>query len=200
MESTMKDAMSVETTVETKEVVRKKSRSKPKTFKEGAVAAGLQALEALESSDDAARPVMITAKNLVEEGIEVIMRLRNKGVPLLRIYNDMRKATGMRIGYPTFAGYTCEIAKERGLKLEKTKKEAVAAPRHQPDPKPAGVAGEASMADGWVCGDCVEKSVRLESQAQPGAFYWRCPECRTLYADNAGEIATKRLQTAKKGE
>ncbi len=98
-----------------------KKRGKVKTIKETGFAAGLAALEALESSDIAALPATLTARVLVQEGIGTIVRLRAKNVPLLRIYNDMRRASGMKITFATFAGYVSDAARRAGLKFEKVK-------------------------------------------------------------------------------
>ena len=105
-----------------------KKRVKPQSLKESALAAGLEALQALESSEVMPRPVVMTARTLVEEGIESIMRSRTKGIPLIRIYTDLKKAAGLRIGYQTFAGYVSEFSKERGLRPAKPKAEAGAMP------------------------------------------------------------------------
>ena len=195
----MKDAM----TDASKSEVRK-ARVKPKIIKEGAMAKGLEALAMLESSDIAAKPVQATARTFVQEGIETILRLRAKGVPLLRIYNDARKATGLRIGYPTFAGYVSEIAKERGLRPAKAKAEAGAMPRPQTEPEPASTTAEAlssdeetaSTAAGWECERCETESIRREKD---GKAWWQCPSCRTLWADQDGSIASKRLNAKKEG-
>ena len=166
-----------------------RKKVKPKVLKESALAAGLEALAALESSDIAPRPVQATARTFVMEGIETILRLREKGVPLLRIYTDARKAAGLRIGYPTFAGYVSEIAKERGLRPAKVKTEAA--------PTPASATVEtstaASSADGWGCARCETESERRESTKKTGAFFWKCPGCGSFHEDDDGRISQKRL-------
>ena len=183
----MKDAM----TDASKSEVRK-ARVKPKIIKEGAIAKGLEALAMLESSDIAAKPVQATARTFVQEGIETILRLRAKGVPLLRIYSDARKAAGLRIGYQTFAGYVSEISREKGLRPAKDKAEAGAMPRHQPDAGPAPVLVEA-LPPAWQCDRCKTDAERRESTKKPGTYYWKCPECQTFYADDDGQITNKKI-------
>ena len=208
MKDAMKDASGSE--------VRRK-RVKPKILKEAHLDAGLKALEALESSDVAPRPVQGTARTLVTEGIESIMRLRNRNVPLIRIYTDMRKASGMRISFATFAGYVSEAAKAKGIKLEKPKAEAGAAPRPRPDvgTVPTSVGTSTAVEEGastaaeratataaalggsaWGCSRCEKESTRTEKD--DGRAWWQCPGCRTFYADNEGKISTQRL-TKKEG-
>lgn len=206
----MKDAM----TDASKSEVRK-TRVKPKIIKEGAMAKGLEALAALESSDIAAKPVQATARTFVREGIETILRLRSKGVPLLRIYNDARKAAGLRIGYQTFAGYVSEISKEKGLRPAKASNEATPAARPQPEPGPASVSVEASFGDAataspaeraaaiaaqvggaaWGCSRCEAGSERRTRQ--DGKAWWVCPGCGAMWADEDGRITSKRLNTRK---
>ena len=186
-ESTMKDARTDASGLEIR-----KGRVKPKVIKEGAMAKGLEALATLESSDIAAKPVQATARTFVQEAIETILRLRAKGVPLLRIYNDSRKAAGLRIGYQTFAGYVSEISREKGLRQVKAKAEAGPAARHQPGPEPAPMAVEASSSD-WHCDRCESDSTRHESTKKPGTFFWKCPECKTFYADIDGTITNQKL-------
>lgn len=174
-----------------------KGRIKPKFLKEASLTAGLDALKLLEDSEVAARPIQITARTLVQEGIESIMRLRAKGVPLLRIYTDAKKAAGLRISFQTFSSYVCEIAKEKGLKLEKK--------RIVPSPAASLAAGtvmdrdqtqgvdHASEKSGWNCDSCLTESKRHESQKNPGKFYWRCHKCGQAYADNAGTLSDQKL-------
>ena len=183
MESTMHDASMTE---------NRRKRVKPKVLKEAALDAGLAALAALESSDVAPRPVTITARTLVAEGIESIMRLRNRNVPLLRIYTDMRKASGIRISFATFAGYVSEASKAKGIKLEKAKAEAGPAARPQPRPEPASVTVEAPPPP-WNCDRCRGEAERRESTKKPGTYFWKCPECNTFYQDDDGTITNKRI-------
>lgn len=129
-----------------------RKRGKPKVLKRSALSAGIAALAALESSDIAAKPVQITARTLIAEGIEPIMRLRGKGVPLLRIYTEIKKAAGLRISYQTFAGYVSEASKEAGLRPAKT--EAAPAAR----PQSEMTAGE------WGCAECESKAARVEKE------------------------------------
>lgn len=183
----MKDAIQDSVRVDVKATTSCK-RVKPKVLKESSLAAGLAAFEALESVEGATRPVVITARTLVEQGIESIMRSRARGVPLLRIYNDVKKAAGLRIGFPTFAGYVSEISAKKGLRQAKAKAEAGAQPRPQP---------EAPTATGeWGCAECVSTARRLEKD---GRAWWQCPACKAFYADDDGKLSTKRL-TAKKSE
>ena len=175
---------------------------KPKALKSDALAAGLAAFQALESAEGATRPVIATAKTLVEEGIESIMRSRARGVPLLRIYSDAKKAAGLRISFATFSGYVCDAAKAAGIKLEKPKADTGAIPRTGPEPGPAPVAdgalvGDEEAAGGaieWGCDRCESESVRRE---RDGKAWWQCPACRTLWADDGGQIVNRRLNTRK---
>lgn len=159
MINAIKDA----TTVKGSSIVGKK-RGKPKALSSSAIDAGLAALDALDSCETAIRPVVPTARTFVAEGIERIMKLRAKGVPLLRIYTDAKRAARLTISFQTFAGYVCSEAKARGIKLEK--------------PMP------------WNCPACAEKSVRTEKD---GRAWWHCPACRMLYADDNGKVSQKRL-------
>lgn len=174
-----------------------KGRVKPKVLKDTALAAGLDALRLLEDSDVAMRPVQMTAKTLVEEGIETIMRLRARGVPLLRIYSDARKAAGLRISFQTFSSYVCECAKEKGLKVEK-KRAAV-----QPAASPAAGTGLDQVQaqthtveqekSSWNCGSCSTDSSRHESTKRPGVYFWRCAKCGQAYADDSGTMTDEKL-------
>lgn len=169
-----------------------RTRVKPKILKESALAAGLAAFEALESAENAARPVQATARTLVEQGIESILRSRDKGVPLLRIYNDARKAAGLRISYQTFAGYVSEISREKGLRPAKTKEETGAPPRSEPDAVPASPTVEAP-AGNWKCTKCPEAEDRHEFRRQPGTYYRRCEACGEAYYEVDGKISDKRV-------
>lgn len=178
------------------------TRVKPKILKESALAAGLAAFTALETSEVAARPAQATARTLVEQGIESILRSRSRGVPLLRIYNDAKKAAGLKISFQTFSSYVSEISKERGLRPAKATAEAGAVPRPGPEPGPAPVLTEALVGDGeaaggeaaWGCDRCETESVRRE---RDGKAWWQCPACRGLWADDDGKIVAKRLNARK---
>ena len=195
MEGSMQDARNDASTIG-KEVKASRKRVKPKLIKESALAAGLAAFEALETSEVATRPVQITARDLVREGIESIMRSRARGVPLLRIYGDARKAAGLRISFQTFMGYVSEFSKEKGLRPAKAMEEAGAVPRPGTEQGPALVgSGEAaSTADGWGCDRCETESERRESTKKAGTFFWKCPGCGSFHEDNGGQISPKRLR------
>lgn len=174
-----------------------KGRVKPKVLKDAALTAGLDALRLLESSEVAARPVQATARTLVQEGIESIMRSRARGVPLLRIYNDAKRAAGLKISFQTFSSYVCEIAKDRGLSLEK-KRAAVQPGASTPTVAALAQAPVEHMEHGqekagWNCDCCLTDSQRHESQKRPGAFFWRCAKCGQAYADNGGTITNEKL-------
>ncbi len=172
-------------------------RIKPKFLKDSALAAGLDALKLLESSDVATRQVQMTAKTLIVEGIDTIMRLRARGVPLLRIYNDLKKAAGLKISFQTFSSYVCEVAKEKGLRLDKKK----TAPRPAASPAAGTVAvqdqAQTQTVDheksSWNCEHCSTDSKRHESTKNPGKFFWKCARCGTFYADNAGTMTDQKL-------
>ena len=196
----MKDAM-----MDASKSEVRKTRVKPKIIKEGAIAKGLEALAMLESSDVAIKSVQPTARTFVQEAIETILRLRAKGVPLLRIYNDARKATGLRIGYQTFAGYVSEISREKGLRPANDKTEAGAMPRPGTEREPAPAMAEAlsldeetaSTATCWQCSRCEAESTRTEKE--DGKAWWRCPACRTFYKDIDGQISSQRLNAKREG-
>ncbi len=182
--------MQSENQTETKAGVSRK-RVKPKLIKESALAAGLAAFQSLESLDVVPRPAVLTARTLVEEGIESIMKARARGVSLLRIYNDAKKAAGLRISFQTFAGYVCAIAKEKGLRLEKVKVAHV--PRASTPLAPASV--EVQSVDqektGWNCEHCQTAAVRKESKKSPGTYFWGCTECKTIYVDDNGVMTDR---------
>lgn len=170
-----------------------KGRVKPKVLKDSALAAGLDALKALEDSDVATRPTQLTARTLVQVGIESIMRSRARGVPLLRIYNDAKRAAGLKISFQTFSSYVCEIAKDRGLVLEKKKAARLPGASTPVAPALAQVPVVEQQKEGWNCGSCEAESQRHESTKYPGKFFWRCKSCGTNYADNSGELTDKKL-------
>lgn len=184
------------------DVGQAKKRVKPKVLNGDALAAGLAAFQALESAEGATRPVQNTARTLVVEGIESIMKSRARGVPLLRIYSDAKKAAGLRISFATFSSYVCEAAKAAGIKLEKPKAEAGAVPRPGTDQGPAPVEVEALAVTGeaaspaieWGCDRCESESVRRE---RDGKAWWQCPACRAMWTDNDGRIVNRRLNARK---
>ena len=128
------------------------------------------------------------------------MRLRARGVPLLRIYNDARKAAGLRISYQTFAGYVSESSKQAGLRPEKAKAEAGPSARTGTGMEPASVvsdapapAGEAaSMAGGWNCPACPDSKPEMHK----GQRYFACPKCGIAYAADQDGNQTQQRFTA----
>lgn len=173
-----------------------KKKAKVKTIKETNFSAGLTALENLDSSDVASRPVALTARVLVQEGISKIVRLRSKNVPLLRIYNDMKKASGMKITFETFASYVSDAAKRAGLKFEKVKQ----VPR-MPASIPAGTVGAVVQVDhvaqeqqknGFNCEYCQTEAQIYESP-KIGTKFWHCDKCDTFYHDSNDSITNRRL-------
>ncbi len=191
----MKDA----STVEGKEggsMVAGKKKAKIKTIKETNFSAGLAALDNLDSSDVATRPVALTARVLVQEGISTIVRLRSKNVPLLRIYNDMRKASGMKITFATFAGYVSDAAKRAGLKFEKVK---------QVPSMPASTGAGSALAvvqvdhvdhvqekSGFNCEHCMTEAQIYESP-RIGVKFWHCEKCNSFYCDDNDKLTSRRL-------
>lgn len=184
--------MQAENQVETKAGVNRK-RVKPMPIKEKSLAAGLAAFQALESLDVVPRPAVITARTLVEEGIESIMKARARGVSLLRIYNDAKKAAGLRVSFQTFAGYVCAIAKEKGLRLEKKQAAPVPGASTPVAPALAHVPVVEQQKEGWNCGSCETSSQRHESQKRPGVYFWRCSKCGQAYADQDGTMSDQKL-------
>ena len=208
----MKDAIMDATGSEVRKV-----RVKPKVLKSSAMDAGLAALAALESAEVMPRPVVMTARTLVEEGIESILKSRAKGIPLIRIYTDLKRATRMTIGYQTFAGYVSEISRKKGLRPAKDKAEAEPAARPMPEPKPvptlvgtstaveegASTAAERAAAtaaeiggSAWGCSKCEKESTRTEKD---GKAWWKCPGCGAFWTDEGGKITPKRLNAKAPG-
>ena len=173
-----------------------KKKAKPQILRETAIDAGLEALKRL--SEAPAPAVKLTARAAIKEWLPMIISEQARGTSLLRIYNDLRKATKIRISYRSFQNYVSALAKEAGLRPVK---EAVPPARPLPDAVPAPVAVEtppaieetASTAAEWECLTCREGSERHEFRKERGKFYWKCPDCNTVYNDVAGEISPQRL-------
>ncbi len=183
----MKDA-----TVAGKQEGAGKKKAKIKTIKESNFSAGLAALENLDGSDVAARPIALTARVLVQEGISTIVRLRSKNVPLLRIYNDMRKASGMKITFETFAGYVSDAAKRAGLKFEKTKQVPRIPASTPPVAAQVVVQEQEQQKSGFNCEHC-ENEAQIYESPKIGVKFWHCSKCDSFYCDDNDVLTSKQL-------
>ena len=173
-----------------------KKKAKVKVIKEAGFAAGLAALDNLDGSDAVIRPVALTARVMVYEGISKIVGLRAKNVPLLRIYSDMKKASGMRISFATFAGYVSDAAKKAGLKIERIKQ----VPRMPASPT-AGTTSAAVQVvvqdqdqekTGFNCEYCQTEAQIYESP-RISVKFWHCSKCNSFYCDDNDVLTSKQL-------
>ena len=183
----------------TQEVIKKKK--KVHTLRESAVDAGLEAIKKL--SEAPAPAVKMTARAAITMWLPAIVAEQARGTSLLRIYNDLRKATGLKISYRSFQNYVSGAARDAGLRPAKPKKEAVPPARPVPDAVPAPASVEtppaveetaSPAAAEWECPECLTGAKRQEFRKDPGKFYWKCPACEMVYNDNGGEISPQRLR------
>ena len=158
-------------------------KKKVHTLKETAIDAGLQALQRL--SEVPAPAVKMTARAAISKWLPSIITEQARGTSLLRIYNDLRKAAGLKISYRSFQNYVSKASQAAGLRPGKPKAEAEAAP--------SGMVETASEKQ-WNCAECETKAERRESKSQHGKFFWQCAACGTYYADNNGELSNIRMR------
>jgi hypothetical protein len=160
----------------------KKVGKKSAKLTEDGLAAGLQAISLL-NTEGYTRPVVPTAKTLVEQAIVNIVGARRRGVPLVRIYEDTRKAAGLQVSYKTFASYVSIVAKEKCISL-----------RLKPKRPPS------ETGFGFICSKCLS-ATRHESTEAPGSFFWRCDSCKTCYCDSdRGQLSAKQIRGGQSNE
>lgn len=120
-----------------------------------------------------------TAAAVVEAHIHKIVELRSKKVSPRRIYESLKKATGMRISYEAFQSYVSTAAHAAGLREGTAKKKADAATPLQKE--------------NWRCGDCQAKAVK---KSYGSKTFYECPSCQTAYnADENGAITPTPFST-----
>lgn len=164
------------------EVVTKKKK-RVHVLPETAIDAGLQALQRL--SEAPAPAIKLTARALITTWLPQIIAEQSRGSSLLRIYNDLRKATKLRISYRSFQNYVSKASQEAGLRPGKAKAEPGLRPGPGSEAKPA-----------WACTECESKATRTEKD---GRAWWHCPNCKTFYADDDGKLSMKRLAKKENG-
>lgn len=182
-----------ETGTTEKETVTKRKR-KIHTLKDSAIDAGLEAIKRLsETPTPAVKP---TARTAIIAWLPAIISEKSRGTSLLRIYNDLKKATGIKISYRSFQNYVSQAAKEQGLRPVKQPVN----PAPAPVPAPAAVQPPAAPAaptmpelPAWNCPQCSDTAKRRESKHKPGHFYWKCAACGTFYVDEHGEMTMNRI-------
>lgn len=121
---------------ETCKRIERKNIKKQRTFKKDALEHASNVLDALIADADVAKTSTITAEVIVRHNIEKIVMLRNKGVPLCRIYEMMNKQIKLGIGRASFERY---VRLAGGQKVTKAQ---------------------------WSCPECVGKSVRAEKNGR----------------------------------
>ena len=160
-----------------------RKKRKVHTLRETAIDAGLEAIKRL--SEAPAPAVKPTARTAITAWLPAIVAEQARGTSLLRIYNDVKKAAGLRISYRSFQNYVSKAALEAGLRPERQGKEAAPPARPMPDAKPSPAI---------VCPDCGSDTFSRDPVPDcVNVYAWACkaPDCLMVYEDENGHVGQK---------